>query len=95
VATEIEEMQYAIDQQPKNVKFMQIFSKEHIKRTAIVACANFFQQVTGQSFSSQYGTLFVKSLKTLNAFSVNMGNNAINIGGILVCLALNDRIGRR
>lgn len=64
-------------------------------RTIIVILLLFFQQSTGQSFASQYGTLFVKALDTINPFNVTLGTNAIDIGGILLCMISADRFGRR
>ncbi|KAG4437829.1 hypothetical protein IFR05_006675 [Cadophora sp. M221] len=75
--------------------FLSIFSPSNRQRTAIVIGLLFFQQSTGQSFASQYGTLFVKALHTVNPFSVTLGTNAIDIGGILFCMLLADRVGRR
>lgn len=76
-------------------QFSAMFSRKHRQCTAICVGLLFFQQSTGQSFASQYGTLFVKALHTINPFSVVLGINAIDIGAILVCMALVDRVGRR
>lgn len=76
-------------------QFFLIFSRNHIRCTAIVAGLLFFQQSTGQSFASQYGTLFVNALNTINPFSVSLGINAVDIGAILICMTLADRLGRR
>lgn len=56
---------------------------------------NFFQQATGQSFSSQYGAIFVKGLGGVDPFTINMVNNAVNVVGVMICLVLSDRAGRR
>jgi MFS transporter, SP family, sugar:H+ symporter len=76
-------------------QFFSIFDRSNIRRTLIVVFLLFFQQSTGQSFASQYGTLFVEALHSVNAFSVTLGTNAIDIGGILCCILLADRLGRR
>jgi SP family sugar:H+ symporter-like MFS transporter len=75
--------------------FLSIFSPQHLKRTTIVVLILFFQQSTGQSFASQYGTLFVKALDTVNPFGVTLATNAVDIGGILLCMMFVDRVGRR
>ncbi len=75
--------------------FLAIFSPEHRGRTTIVVFLLVFQQSTGQSFASQYGTLFVQALNTVNPFNVSIGTNAIDIGGILLCMIMADRVGRR
>ncbi|KAM0669745.1 hypothetical protein ACQRIU_000140 [Beauveria bassiana] len=76
-------------------QFFAMFSRKHCQCTAVCVGLLFFQQSTGQSFASQYGTLFVKALHTINPFSVALGINAIDIGAILICMALVDRVGRR
>ncbi|OAA70612.1 General substrate transporter [Cordyceps fumosorosea ARSEF 2679] len=76
-------------------QFFAMFSRRHCQCTAVCVGLLFFQQSTGQSFASQYGTLFVKALHTINPFSVALGINAIDIGAILICMALVDRVGRR
>lgn len=95
ISSELDELQQAIDDQPKNGRFLDIFKRDNLKRTMLACMMNFFQQATGQSFSSQYGTLFVKSLGGVDAFTINMVNNAVNVAGILVCIVLSDRVGRR
>ncbi|EGX87921.1 sugar transport protein, putative [Cordyceps militaris CM01] len=76
-------------------QFVAMFSRQHRECTAVCVGLLFFQQSTGQSFASQYGTLFVKALHTINPFSVALGINAIDIGAIIICMALVDRVGRR
>lgn len=76
-------------------RFLSIFNHSNLQRTLTVIFLLFFQQSTGQSFASQYGTLFVQALHTVNPFSVTLGTNAIDIAGILCCIALADRLGRK
>ncbi|TQN65457.1 High-affinity glucose transporter RGT2, partial [Colletotrichum shisoi] len=54
-----------------------------------------FQGATGQAFASQYGTVWVKSLGTLNPFDVTLGSSALSSGMSILCLFLADRVGRR
>jgi MFS transporter, SP family, sugar:H+ symporter len=83
----------AVEQQTSN--FADIFTLLNRKRTWVVILVNVFQQATGQAFASQFGALFVKSLKTLQPFSITMGTNAIDIGALLICLVTSDVLGRR
>ncbi|OZJ01990.1 hypothetical protein BZG36_04686 [Bifiguratus adelaidae] len=94
IIAEINQLEQLITEQPRNNRLRDIFMGSNRRRTFIVLMANFFQQSTGQSFASQYGTLFVQSIGTLNPFSVNMGNNAVTVGAIFICLVINDKIGR-
>ena len=75
--------------------FSDLFTKPNRLRTFVVVMSNFFQQATGQAFASQYGTLFVKQLKSINPFSVTLGTNAVDIGAIIISASLIDVIGRR
>ncbi|KAJ5246633.1 general substrate transporter [Penicillium chermesinum] len=76
-------------------QFRDLFTRQNRRRTFIVVACNFFQQATGQAFASQYGTLFVKQLKSINPFSVTLGINAIDIGAICVSALSIDKVGRR
>jgi hypothetical protein len=87
--------QKGLEEEPEQGHFKELFSNVNRKRTAIVVGLNFFQQATGQAFASQYGTLYVKSLQTINSFNFNVINGFIGLCVIIVCLFLNDRVGRR
>lgn len=95
ILAEVDDLETAIADQPPKGRYLDIFRSENRKQTLIACMVNFFQQATGQSFSSQYGTLFVKGLGGIDAFTVNMLNNAVNVIGIILCLVLSDRLGRR
>ncbi|KAJ5770707.1 uncharacterized protein N7511_002758 [Penicillium nucicola] len=84
-----------LEEEPEQGHFRELFSQVNRKRTAIVVGLNFFQQATGQAFASQYGTLYVKSLQTINSFNFNVINGFVGLCVIIVCLFLNDRVGRR
>lgn len=92
---EFDVLSYKVAQQLQKRSFKDLFTKENRQRTFVVAMCNFFQQATGQAFASQYGTLFVKQLKTINPFSVTLGTNAVDIGAIIISALLIDQVGRR
>ena len=75
--------------------FMDIWRGTNFRRTYIVIGANFFLQATGQIFTSIYGALFVKSLGTVNPFTVTVTIAAVNVTTALLSMALTDRLGRR
>lgn len=81
--------------EPEQGRTTELFHDTNLKRTAIVVGVNFFQQATGQTFASQYGTIFIKSLGTVPAFSMSTGNSAIGLFSLIVCLLVADRLGRR
>ncbi|EXM16541.1 Major facilitator, sugar transporter-like [Fusarium oxysporum f. sp. vasinfectum] len=81
--------------QTKSGSFLDIFKSQHRKRTLVVVGANFFLQSTGQIFTSIYGALFVKSLGTVNPFTVTVVIAVVNSCTLLLAMVLTDRLGRR
>lgn len=65
-----------------------------MQRTLITIGVNIFMQVTGDSFVSQYGTAFVRTIDTVNPFSMTCIYSAINIFVSLVAMLLSDTVGR-
>ncbi|KAJ5587474.1 general substrate transporter, partial [Penicillium hispanicum] len=95
IRTEFEIMSGKVSRQLQKKRVSDLFAPQNRQRTFVVAAANFFQQATGQAFSSQYGTVFVKQLKSINPFSVTLGTNAVDIGAICISGLTIDRLGRR
>ncbi|PYH30452.1 sugar transport protein [Aspergillus neoniger CBS 115656] len=95
IQKDFDEMAQKVTAQLQKKSFKDLFIKGNRERTFVVAAANFFQQASGQAFASQYGTLFVKQLKSVNAFSVTLGTNATDIGALIISTALSDLVGRR
>ncbi|KAH7152833.1 general substrate transporter [Dactylonectria macrodidyma] len=76
-------------------RWAHIWSRKHIKRTGIVLGTNFFLHGTGNAFATTYGTIFFKSIGTVNPFLLSVINS---LGVILVSTAtliLVDIRGRR
>ncbi|KAF2191981.1 MFS general substrate transporter [Zopfia rhizophila CBS 207.26] len=65
------------------------------RRTTIAVIAQFFGQSTGISSTHVYGTIFLKSLGTINPFTFTVISQTACILGGLVFISLIDRIGRR
>jgi len=95
IEDEFNSIQNGLQNELEQGHFKELFSKSNRRRTAIVVGLNFFQQATGQAFASQYGTLYVKSLQTINNFNFNVINGFIGLIIVLLSLYLNDRVGRR
>ncbi|KAH7345836.1 putative sugar transporter [Pyrenochaeta sp. MPI-SDFR-AT-0127] len=95
IDSEFRELEFALENEVEKGKFIEIFKGLNLKRTMLVVAINFFQQATGQAFASQYGTIYVKSLGTVNAFDFNLVLAAINITSICITLLVADRVGRR
>lgn len=75
--------------------FFDIFRGTHRRRTGIVVGSNFFLQATGQIFTSIYGALFVKSLGTVNPFTITITIAVVNVCTAFLAMTLFDRLGRR
>ncbi|KAJ5119510.1 hypothetical protein N7448_010179 [Penicillium atrosanguineum] len=95
IATELKSLRVGLALEPEKGKFRELFQGVNLKRTAVVVAISFFQQATGQSFASQYGAIFVKSLNTINTYNFTIITSCV---GTVVCLwsnFFNDKIGRR
>jgi hypothetical protein len=76
-------------------KSVEIFQGINLKRTLIVVGVNFFQQSTGQAFTSQYGGVFVRTLKIFNPILFTLMTSCFTGVVMVATLLLNDRVGRR
>lgn len=83
-----------IQKTPRQGTFLDIFRGTNLKRTYIVAGANFFLQATGQIFTSIYGAIFVKGLGTVNPFNITITIAIVNVCTSLLAMVLTDRLGR-
>lgn len=92
---EFDLLHQALVTEPEQGHTKELFQGTNLKRTAIVVVTNFFQQATGQTFASQYGTIFIKSLGTVNPWSMSTGNSAIGLSVLIICLLVADKLGRR
>lgn len=75
--------------------YKDLFTGTNLKRTLICVFINIFQQITGQAFASQYGTIYIKSLGTVNPFKMTIGSSVVSIGFVVICLFLADKVGRK
>ncbi|KAI0017873.1 general substrate transporter [Xylariomycetidae sp. FL0641] len=96
VDAEFAEVRYALAQERElRGAFWEVFGRGHRQRTALVVGINAAQQATGQQFASQYGTVYAKSLGTVDPFVFSIVVALINALAIALALATNDRVGRR
>lgn len=61
----------------------------------IAIMTGLFNQLTGQSFVSQYGTLFVKSFNRLDPFVYTVISLSVTMLGPLIVFSCVDMVGRR
>ncbi|CZR67082.1 related to transporter (major facilitator superfamily) [Phialocephala subalpina] len=67
----------------------------NLRRTAIIFIISCGNQLTGQAFSTQYGTVFVKSIGTLNPYTFTLVANALGCLGPFMSWFLIEPVGRR
>ncbi|RSL96403.1 hypothetical protein CEP52_011509 [Fusarium oligoseptatum] len=94
INSEFEDMQRAINTTIKKGSFMDLFRGTNLKRTLITVGVNIFLQLTGQNFSSKYGTIFIQSLGTVNPFAMSCINSSVGIVTVLFTQLLTDKTGR-
>ncbi|KAF4981677.1 hypothetical protein FZEAL_2564 [Fusarium zealandicum] len=94
IESEFLEIQKAISATVKKGTFMDLFRGTNLKRTMITIGVNVFLQLTGQNFSSKYGTIFIQSLGTVNPFAMSCINSAVSIVVVLFTQLLTDKTGR-
>lgn len=95
IEAELQATRYTLEKEVEKGKFKELWQGTNLKRTFIVMGVNFFQQATGQAFASQYGAIFIKSLGTVNAFTMTLVNGFINAAAIGLSLSLVDKVGRK
>lgn len=92
---EFNETQLQLQLTSEKGRFVDIFSRKNIKRTALVVGINFFQQASGQQFASSYGGIYAKQLGTINPFIFTLIISIVNATAISISLLCSDKIGRR
>ncbi|KAJ5975134.1 hypothetical protein N7481_008841 [Penicillium waksmanii] len=95
IANELASLKIGLDIVPEKGHFKELFGETNLKRTLIVIAISFFQQATGQAFSSQYGAIFVKSLGTVNPYNFAIITSCITTAACLISNLLSDKVGRR
>lgn len=61
----------------------------------IVAVVQSLNQLTGQAFATKYGTIFIKSLGTINPYTFNLISDGIALTAPFLIFLMVDRVGRR
>ncbi|TPX07934.1 uncharacterized protein E0L32_010389 [Thyridium curvatum] len=67
----------------------------NLRRTMTGIVASACTQLTGQSFASQYGAIFLKSINVMDAFTATMIKRSFLVFGCLLVIFFIDRVGRR
>ncbi|KAF2176432.1 general substrate transporter [Zopfia rhizophila CBS 207.26] len=94
IENEFREFQSTIDCTVNRGSLQELFQGTNLKRTLIVIGVNAFLQLTGQNFSSVYGTIFIKSIGVIDPFTMTSVNTAVSIFVTLVTQFMTDFTGR-
>ncbi|KAL4999750.1 general substrate transporter [Aspergillus recurvatus] len=95
VDKEFRELEFALENEVEQGKFIELFRGKNLKRTLLVVAVNFFQQATGQAFTSQYGGVYVRSLKVFNPMLYTLMSSCISSFVMICVLSIADKAGRR
>ncbi|TPX09098.1 uncharacterized protein E0L32_001639 [Thyridium curvatum] len=95
IEEQYQQMRIGIEISQEKARFLEIFQGSNLKRTLLVAFANFFQQATGQVFASQYGTIWVKSLNTVSPYNMSVILVCVDMFTTVIAIFSADRIGRK
>ncbi|GFZ49259.1 hypothetical protein JCM24511_07378 [Saitozyma sp. JCM 24511] len=95
IESEIHMIQLALEMEKERGSYLDLFRKPNRRRTSIAWASNFFLQASGQSFVSQYGAVFFKSIGAANPFALTIGNTTLLTGACLINMCLMDHVGRR
>lgn len=93
--TELELIRASLRGEADSGSYADLFKGHNRRRTGVVIGVAFFFQATGQVFSGHYGAIFVKSLGTINPFTITVSQSGINTFTSFVGILMLDRVGRR
>ncbi|KAL9106850.1 MAG: hypothetical protein Q9227_008183 [Pyrenula ochraceoflavens] len=92
---ELELIRVCLREEADQGTYADLLKGHNRQRTFVVCGVAFFFQATGQVFSGHYGAIFVKSLGTLNPFSITVSQSALNTVTSFLGIIMLDRVGRR
>lgn len=92
---ELEATRAILEEEKEQASFMDMWQGTNLKRTLITCGVNFFLQLTGNTFANKYGTVYIKSLGSVDPFVMTVVNQLVSMMGVVVSMALVDRMGRR
>lgn len=95
IDAEFEQLKAIILQDLTSKNFGELFRGTNLKRTLITVGTNFFLHITGQIFTTKYGTVFIKSLGTVDAFTMTTVQKVIDVCAVFIAMFGTDRLGRR
>ena len=92
---ELDATKAILDEEKEKGSFFDLWKGTNLKRTLITCGVNFFLQLTGNTFANKYGTVYIKSLGSVDPFIMTVVNQLVSMMAVVLSMALVDRIGRR
>ncbi|CAI0654297.1 unnamed protein product [Colletotrichum noveboracense] len=86
--TELAAMKANLKQHTEKGSWADLFRGTDLRRTTIALLPPFFSQATGQAFANVYGTIFYRSLGTINPFILTIISQCFGLIGFPVVHAL-------
>ena len=96
IDAEIEAVLYVLNASKQGRgKWRDMLKGSNKRRTIVCLGTIFFNQATGQAFSSTYGAIFIKSVGSLNPFTMGIINQLVGFFGTGTAMLITDKVGRR
>ena len=95
IVAEYNTLEVAASRYQEKGKFRELFWKSNIRQTFIVIGINFFLQTTGFTFHLVYGSVYIRSLGTINPFNVNLIKSFLGLAIGIATMWASDIVGRR
>ncbi|KAH7329469.1 general substrate transporter [Stachybotrys elegans] len=95
IQVEIKAILHAHADQAKGT-WAEVFDRKNRIRTGVAVLAMFGQQITGQTFPSQYGVIFYQTQGFASrAFLFNVAASIVSLGAVIMTWLYVDEVGRR
>lgn len=95
MTAELDALRVILAEEVEQGSFWDLFKGKNLQRTMITCGVNFFLQLTGNTFANKYGTVYIKSLQSVDPFVMTIVNQLVSLLGVVVSMSLVDRLGRR
>ena len=92
---ELELIRQSLQEETDKGSYADLLKGHNRRRTFVTMGIAFFFQATGQVFSGHYGAIFVKSLGTVNPFTITVTQSGLNTFTSFFGILFMDRLGRR
>lgn len=90
-------MKQSIDEAEQSVRttWRDVVKGTNLRRTTIVVMMSMFNMLSGNAFTSHYGTVFFKQIGAFDPFAATAIKKGVVVLGPLTVMLLVERLGRR